>query len=148
MTSDVLGPCRGCRRPMANRRRERQPDQVSHAGHGYCDACYMRLRRSVGVDSRQPVRDTWAAKRSCQGADVDPAVFTADPVNNRPVPAVVVEAARRWCAGCPVRQQCGQAADERREIGLWSGIYRIQRTNRKRDYVKYDLLAPKEEAAA
>lgn len=32
--------------------------------------------------------------------------------------------ARRWCARCPVLEECGAEADAGREVGLWGGVFR------------------------
>jgi hypothetical protein len=34
--------------------------------------------------------------------------------------------AEKFCADCPVRQRCSEAADRRREVGVWAGSLRTR----------------------
>lgn len=59
-----------------------------------------------------------------------------------PVPPSVRQAAKMFCAGCPVRLECAADADATSEEGLWGGVYRVK-TTRKRItvYERHDVLA-------
>lgn len=56
------------------------------------------------------------------------------------VPPKVELSAFRFCAPCPVRQECKDWADSKREEGLWGGVYRVK-VGGGRSYQTHDLLA-------
>lgn len=56
------------------------------------------------------------------------------------VPAAIQFSAYRFCAGCPVLQECRDWADAKHEEGLWGGVYRVK-TGGLRKYQSFDLLA-------
>ena len=58
------------------------------------------------------------------------------------VPDSVFESAKRFCAGCPIRQECGAYADLKREEGLWGGAYRLRLSgsNTTKNYRVMELL--------
>lgn len=60
---------------------------------------------------------------------------------DRSVPEAAYTSALRFCAGCPVRQQCAADGDMTSEEGLWGGVYRrwVHR-DKRRVYEQIDLL--------
>jgi len=59
----------------------------------------------------------------------------------RSIPEEIQRSALRFCAGCPLINQCRAEGDTTREEGLWGGVYRRwAHHGRKRVYERYDLL--------
>lgn len=59
------------------------------------------------------------------------------------VPETIQRSAFQFCASCPVRQQCSESADLRRDEGLRGGEYRYwawQKSSHKRVYQKVNLI--------
>jgi hypothetical protein len=51
--------------------------------------------------------------------------------------------AEKFCAGCPMLQRCAEAADRRREVGVWAGSLRTRHPAYHRLPLLQDLvLAP------
>lgn len=67
-----------------------------------------------------PTTHPWMADAACIGTDPD--AFTVNDSGQ-------ITRENRWvmeriCGGCPVREQCGQLADEERLQGIWGGVAR------------------------
>jgi WhiB family redox-sensing transcriptional regulator len=87
------------------------------------DRIKLHHRSRVGATGLQPPMETgedidltptaWQVDAACAGVDSD-AFFSDDPREQR--------IAKRICEGCPVREQCLQYANDRREYyGVWGG---------------------------
>lgn len=66
------------------------------------------------------------------------------------VPEAAFTAAREFCAGCPIRVECGAEADAKREEGLWGGAYRLRLSSsgRRQTYRVMELLPAPEPIAS
>lgn len=91
---------------------------------------------------------SWEEKAACRVPEADTAHFTVDPGRANHIPAEVLAAAFRWCAPCPVRRECGEAADSRQDVGLWAGSYRTKNGHDKTAYRVVPLLPDTGRAAA
>ncbi|MFE2751599.1 WhiB family transcriptional regulator [Actinosynnema sp. NPDC059335] len=80
---------------------------------------------------------------ACRGLKPDQleAFFGDDGERRKPVPLRVQAAARRYCAHCPVRRECGDRADERRDEGLWGGVWRWRENNSTGAYQRHPLVS-------
>lgn len=67
--------------------------------------------------------DDWRSRGACVGAD--PELFSppGEDERIRGYPPRAVQAAG-FCHGCPVREECRDWADRRREVGVWGGSWR------------------------
>lgn len=63
----------------------------------------------------------WTRRAACRGTD--PERF-ADVDREKWPPPESVEAARHFCAGCPVRAACDAYAERLGAVGVWAGKYR------------------------
>jgi len=81
------------------------------------------VREVIEIDLMRP---RWMQQAACRGQGFD-AWFSADEVGED------ADAARRVCAGCPVRPECLEyALDRAIRYGLWGGLSREERAALKR----------------
>lgn len=73
----------------------------------------------------------WRAKAACRY--VDPMLFDRPEAGGRKVPKSAQYAAS-YCHGCPVRRECGAAADENRDEGVRGGKWRANTSHGYRVY--------------
>jgi WhiB family redox-sensing transcriptional regulator len=75
----------------------------------------------------------WMDRGACRGV---PGVHFGPPNEHPAEQAPRVEAAKRVCAGCPVRPQCLSYAETRGERhGVWGGLSEEERAGRQRGRV-------------
>jgi len=87
-----------------------------------------RRTSTIAVSSRESV--DWRLQSACR--DEDPELFFSNSPEER-------EEAKRVCAGCPVRAQCGDLAVEfAAPSGVWGGVERV---DTKRSYGASELSA-------
>jgi hypothetical protein len=65
---------------------------------------------------------TWKKQAACAGVDINRFFLPASP--GRAAMDDLTEVARRYCAPCPVRQECRAYADQHCLLGLYGGLYR------------------------
>jgi WhiB family redox-sensing transcriptional regulator len=71
----------------------------------------------------------WRTKAACRGADPD--TFFAEGRGSR----ADTEYARRVCAHCPVRPECGQyAIDTGQSWGVWGGMTQTELRRKRRRF--------------
>lgn len=101
----------------------------------------------------------WTAEdTACRGAD--PRLFFTGPTLREGAPDRVTReqmTATAWtyCSGCPLLARCGEAADDRKETGLWAGSLRRRKYLNAGPYLVDPLIpsapasrhTPTEEAA-
>jgi hypothetical protein len=104
-------PCEPCR--AANRVGTRATSAATREKARRIQSTTPKLPANAGRDE-QP----WWLRAACQ--DTAPLFDHLGAVPTR----THVEAARDYCARCPVIQQCADSADRRGEPGLWGGSYR------------------------
>lgn len=83
----------------------------------------------------------WRDRAACAGAE--PEQFLPErPRIGRQIAMPDLEAlAWRYCHGCPVRDECGTAADHHQDVGLRGGAYRWRDMSRRSGYYRrLDLL--------
>lgn len=129
------GLCPGCLRSMF---------VYGQAGLDYCDACTLALRRYPGRDlgtlrngrserlpQERPVIDrAWRDREDgplCYGMPIE--LFEHRQLSNDEVPQEIRDAARVFCAACPVFAKCAAEADEHEYVGLWAGSWRYYTTS-------------------
>ncbi|MCF7550998.1 WhiB family transcriptional regulator [Pseudonocardia sp. WMMC193] len=70
---------------------------------------------------------SWRDEAACRDAP-DPDEFfpktSKGPGSGESGVSRVRRLARKWCARCPVLDECAAEADEDKLIGLWGGVYR------------------------
>jgi hypothetical protein len=79
-------------------------------------------RAQIHIEAEDVARGAWVRAARCgqQNPDApDPELFFALKADD---PATY--AAQAFCADCPVRRLCGQAADANGWSGVWGGVYR------------------------
>lgn len=143
-------PCTACGRPCSHAKTGRPPGVLRLHAQGRCTSCNSAGREPVAVlrvrigpppgpRAHDIVRDERPGRRcgikgpewgaldldgaACAGVGHDP--FTVpDGSLGKTVPPEAVDAARRYCARCPVLDACDRFAREHRETGLWGGLWR------------------------
>lgn len=78
---------------------------------------------AAAADQPATSEPEWRHQAACR--DADPALFT--PAESSVGLLQLRLVSTDYCADCPVRIQCGLAADRGQEIGLWAGAYRSGR---------------------
>ena len=80
------------------------------------------------VEGGEVVRPAWHARAACRGAG--PGAFFPAELGPGATNAYQ-ETAGRYCAGCPVAEQCRQAG-RHEAFGLWGGLSPSSRARRRR----------------
>lgn len=138
--------CHGCLRSLARHREAR--DSVVP----YCDSCTralerdpnvrlheMRNGRSERLPQEGPLGDTsWQKHANCYGAP--PELFDTRSLGNGVIDETIQATAEIFCGPCPVRAECGAAADARHFLGLFGGAWRSARSSDPAHYEVRDLL--------
>ncbi|MCA1185771.1 MULTISPECIES: WhiB family transcriptional regulator [unclassified Saccharopolyspora] len=126
--------CRTCKRETSRNRTARLRAKTNAAN------TMTPARGDAQVDL------SWTERAMCSDlaplSEFDDGFFAAD--GERGIPERVRETARRACAHCPVRAQCGAAATTDRALGLWGGIWRQIDPDTKR-YQLIPLIAGDDE---
>jgi hypothetical protein len=107
-------------------------------GSPYCNRCALVMYRNPGVDitllrnrrserlpQERPVADRWRFYSDgplCAGAD--PEQFEYRVTSQGIPPKEARDAARTYCASCPVFAQCHAEAETHQYRGLWAGVWR------------------------
>lgn len=86
--------------------------------------------------TRRP--SSWPEQAACQG--VDPELFAPRSIRRDDELASATVAARRYCAHCPVRADCGAEADRDQLQGLWGGVHRLRHSTGRGELVRTPLL--------
>lgn len=168
-TNGSLPPrCRTCRNARVRRRRRANRANTCIAGHPWtedsteyrmshgktirrCRICKRQQERSdtttlPGTAPRPIIADRGVIDNAnCAGADLRD-FFPAE--NEQGIPERARRAARVYCAGCPMRQRCGDQATAARDQGLWGGAWRTADPEQKNRYRITLLLEPAVEGAA
>jgi hypothetical protein len=80
----------------------------------------MRDRRYRGGEQ------TWKDQGACAGDQTAGAMLYAAELKDQ------AAAAKRWCAACPVQQEClNYAIVNHEEFGVWGGVIESRRRNRR-----------------
>lgn len=86
--------------------------------------------------TRRPT--TWPEHAACRG--VDPELFAPRSIRRDDEHASATAAARRYCARCPVRDDCAAEADRDNLQGLWGGVHRLRDASGHGELVRTPLL--------
>jgi WhiB family redox-sensing transcriptional regulator len=99
---------------------------------------------STGTTPNGTLRDQWAPKGLCVGAD--PELFFSQDLERGEYKAVREATAKSWCADCPVRRPCAEWAEVHNEDGVWGGTTTAERQRARRR--KQEAAAKARAAAA
>ena len=138
--------CKTCEHDNQTNRRQQKREAQQQAADEQVSAFVEGRTLRLVPDPETRIPDaSWMERSACKGADPY-AFFSRD--GEQGIPDRSREAAKRFCARCPVRELCEAQATAARDLGLWGGAWRSGDPRRKTRYRITLLIEPTAECAA